>query len=169
MTRSANKQLSDSSTLDSTETTLEKLDSVLAFDYGTQRIGVAAGNRQVGTAQGIDVVIVRDGTPDMDKINNLVDAWKPDCFVVGVPFTESKNSTSLVKEIREFVKLLEQLYTCPVFETNERLSSEESSNRISALERRVSNKKKSDLRNMIAAEIILETFLSSTGKLNHLS
>ena len=169
MTRSANKQLSDSSTLDSTETTLEKSDSVLAFDYGTQRIGVAAGNRQVGTAQGIDVVIVRDGAPDIDKINDLVDVWKPDCFVVGVPFTESENSMSLVKEIREFVKLLERLYTCPVFETNERLSSEESSNRINALSRRVSNKKKSHLRNMIAAEIILETFLSSTGKLNRLS
>lgn len=150
--------------MDSSEATLEKLGTVLAFDYGTRRIGVAAGNLPVGTAQGIDVVIVRNGTPDVDKINDLVDAWKPDCFVVGVPYTESKNDANLLNEIGEFVKLLKRLYTRPVYEANERLSSEESSNRINALSRRVSNKKKADLRNMIAAEIILETFLSSTGE-----
>ncbi len=155
--------------MDSSEATLEKLETVLAFDYGTRRIGVAAGNLQVGTAQGIDAVTVRDGTPDVEKINDLVDVWKPDCFVVGVPHTESQTGTSLVKEIREFVKLLKQRYSRPVFETNERLSSEESSNRINALSRRISNKKKTDLRNMIAAEIILETFLSSTGELKRSS
>ncbi len=151
--------------MDLSEATLEKLETVLAFDYGTRRIGVAAGNLPIGTAQGVDVVIVRDGTPDVEKINDLVDEWKPDCFVVGVPYTESKNDASLLDEIRGFVKLLERLYARPVYETNERLSSEESSNRINALSRRVSNQKKADLRNMIAAEIILETFLSSTDEL----
>ncbi len=155
--------------MDLSEATIDKLDTVLAFDYGTRKIGVAAGNLRVGTAQGIDIVDVRDGNPDLEKINNLVDAWKPDCFVVGIPYTKSQTCTSLVKEIREFVILLKQLYSRPVFETNERLSSEESSNRINTLSRRISNKKKTDLRNIIAAEIILETFLSSTDDLKHSS
>lgn len=146
---------------------LENLNSVLAFDYGTQRIGVAAGNRQIGTAQGIDIVHVRNGTPDLEKIKGLVDTWKPDCFVVGVPFTDSDSNGNLSGEIRVFVRMLERVYALPVFETNERLSTEESSNRINALSRRVSNRKKTELRNMIAAEIILETFLAGAGELRH--
>ena len=140
---------------------------MLAFDYGTKRIGVAAGNLNVGTAQGIDIVPVRNGKPDTAKIDELVAAWEPDCFVVGLPRTKTGDGTALSDEIKRFGRLLNQNYRIPVFETDERLSSEESSNRIESLNRRFGKKSKADLRNMIAAEIILETFLSSASDAIH--
>lgn len=135
---------------------------MLAFDYGTKRIGVAAGNSSVGTAQGIGIVPVRNGKPDSAKIDDLVTQWQPDCFVIGMPGTETGDSTALIDEIKNFAKLLNRDYHIPVFETDERLSTEESSIRIASLSRKSGRKTNSDLRDMIAAEIILETFLSST-------
>ena len=146
---------------------LEKITNVLAFDYGTRTIGVAAGNLKVGTAQGIDVVTVRNGVPDKSKIDELVATWDPDCFVVGVPQSDSNAAATLTGQILRFATGLGDDYRLPVFETNERLSSEESSNRIRSLGRRFGNRKKADLRNMISAQIILETFLTSVEKPEH--
>ena len=141
--------------------------NVLAFDYGTKRIGVATGNCDIGTSQGVAVVPVRDGKPDMVKLNELVTTWEPDCFVIGIPFTAnygeeylSSSESALRAGLRKFIEILSENYHLPVFDIDERLTSEEASNRISNLDRNLDKVKKADLRNMIAAEIILETFLS---------
>ncbi len=134
--------------------------NILAFDYGTRRIGVAFGNRKSGSAQGIDIVAVRDGHPDQAKIDELVREWSPDCFVVGFPFADSGSDKRLHDEITQFKNLLDGRYALPVYLANERLSSEEASNRMRSIDKRLSDRKKTELRNKIAAEIILETFLS---------
>ena len=141
--------------------------NVLAFDYGTRRIGVATGNCNIGTAQGIAVVPVRDGKPDIAKLDELVATWEPNCFVIGIPFSGTYGEEMLTSSepamrsgLRKFIEILSENYHLPVFDVDERLTSEEASNRINDLDRNLDKGKKADLRNMIAAEIILETFLS---------
>jgi len=59
---------------------------VLAFDFGTKRIGVACGQSLTGTAQPLDIIPARDGVPDWAALEALVARWQPDVFVVGLPY-----------------------------------------------------------------------------------
>ena len=61
--------------------------TLLCFDYGEKRIGVAVGQTITSTATALETIIVRNKKPDWDAIGKLISEWKPDKFVVGHPFT----------------------------------------------------------------------------------
>ena len=59
--------------------------SVLGFDFGTKRIGVAVGQTITCTANPLATVRASDGRPDWSAINALIDVWTPAAIVVGMP------------------------------------------------------------------------------------
>ena len=134
---------------------------MLAFDYGTRRIGVAVGHESLGSARGIDTIRVHDGKADERKICYLVSEWQPGKLIVGFPHNDAKKDTPLQQEIKSFGAWLGEKFNLPVHLVDERLSTEESMHRIRSAPQRVPSNKKTDLRNMVAAQIILETFFSS--------
>ena len=134
---------------------------MLAFDYGTRRIGVAVGLESLGSVRGINTIRVHDGKADERKICNLVNEWQPGKLIVGYPYNDAEKDTPLQQEIKRFSVWLGEKFDLPVHLVDERLSTEESMHRINSASQRVTGNKKMDLRNMVAAEIILETFFSS--------
>ena len=134
--------------------------SAIAFDYGSRHIGVAAGNRVVGSAQGVGVVSVKDGKPDDKKIDAIIKEWQPNCLVVGLPLVEGKMNLFARSRVKRFGNSLSENYGLPVYYVDERLSTEEATHRIRAAGKQRSVRKLTELRNMIAAEIILETYFS---------
>lgn len=131
--------------------------SALGFDYGTQRIGVAFGQSLTGTAQSVCVLKARDGIPDWDQIETLIAEWKPDIFVVGIPYNLDGSESELMVRAIKFANRLNGRFHKPSYGMDERLSSIEAAEQI--LEENKDTKKRAAIDD-IAAQIILQNWFA---------
>ena len=134
--------------------------TLLAFDVGTRRIGVAVGERGPGTAHGIDVVRVHRAGVDWQHIERLVTQWEPRAFVVGVPFDGEGGETSMSAIARRFGAALGKRFARPVHWVDERLTSDAAEAMLRMAGTRIRSEGRRD---RIAAQLILETFLNAGG------
>jgi putative holliday junction resolvase len=102
---------------------MASLQTLLGFDFGTQRIGVAAGQSVTGTATALCTIRSCHGKPDWDRISELIADWKPDALVVGLPLHDDGSDSDISRAARKFIRQLEAHYRLPVHLMNERLSS----------------------------------------------
>ena len=98
--------------------------SFLAFDFGTQRVGVASGNSVTRTAQPLHT-IAATGMARFDAIARLVDEWQPDALVVGVPFHPDGAAHDNTERARRFARQLHGRFHRPVHEVDERYTTTE--------------------------------------------
>ncbi|MCU0968228.1 MAG: Holliday junction resolvase RuvX [Rubrivivax sp.] len=96
----------------------------LAFDYGTRRVGVAVGNSLLGRAQPL-ATVAAEGDARFDAIARLVDEWRPDGLVVGVPFHPDGAEHDNTRRARRFARQLHGRFRRPVHEVDERWSTTE--------------------------------------------
>ena len=105
---------------------------VLGFDVGSRLTGVAIGNRLTATARALDVVAMRDGQPDWNRLDALQREWQPDTVVVGLPLTLDGTEQPASRRARAFASQLGQRYGLPVRLVDERHSSREAAQRFAA-------------------------------------
>jgi putative holliday junction resolvase len=98
--------------------------SFLAFDFGTQRTGVAVGNRLTRTGQAIQT-IKAEGDARFAPIASLIKEWQPDALVVGVPRHPDGNAHEMTQRAQRFARQLAGRFNLPVHEVDERYSSVE--------------------------------------------
>nr|WP_163501488.1 Holliday junction resolvase RuvX [Halomonas socia] len=98
---------------------------ILAFDFGTRRIGVAVGNELLASARQLEPLHARDGIPDWTVITRLVDEWRPDLFVVGLPLTRDGEEQEMSVRARKFGKRLFGRYGIACEMVDERGSTRE--------------------------------------------
>ena len=98
---------------------------VMAFDFGTRRIGVAVGQEMLGKAQPVGMILARDGGPDWNDIMALIEEWQPHLFVVGLPLNMDGSESEMCLRARKFGKRLHGRYHHPYEMMDERLSSYE--------------------------------------------
>ncbi|QSP95404.1 Holliday junction resolvase RuvX [Marinobacter salinisoli] len=96
---------------------------VMAFDFGTRRIGVAAGQEMLGTGQPVIMLPARDGIPDWNAITRVLEEWRPDVLVVGLPLNMDDSENEMCARARKFGKRLHGRYHLPVDMVDERLTS----------------------------------------------
>jgi putative Holliday junction resolvase len=99
--------------------------TVLSFDYGLRRIGVAVGNTLTGTADALATVSASDGAPDWIAVDRLVAEWRPSLIVAGVPYNEGGDGGPLAKAALRFADELGGRYGIEVQRVDERLTSRE--------------------------------------------
>ena len=99
--------------------------TVLSFDYGLRRIGVAVGNTLTGTADALATVSASDGAPDWIAVDRLVAEWRPSVIVAGVPYNEGGDGGPLAKAALRFADELGGRYGIEVQRVDERLTSRE--------------------------------------------
>lgn len=128
---------------------------LLAFDYGSQRIGVAISNR----ARPIALKTIKNSDSLEHDIQALVDEYKPSKFVVGLPRNLDGEETKQTQLCREFAKYLEK-YKLPVALYDETLSSERAASRLGPLTIHARRKKI----DAMAAQIILEDYIRHATK-----
>lgn len=97
-------------------------ETILAFDYGLRRIGVAVGQQVTGSASAIATVSNRERGPDWAHIDALVGEWQPTRLVVGMPQTADGEPSSLTEAVDAFCHSL-QRYALPLATVDERHSS----------------------------------------------
>ena len=98
--------------------------TLLAFDYGRRRVGVACGNTLLREAQPLRT-IAAEGAARFDHIQRLIKEWQPDALVVGVPFHPDGAEHEITLAARKFARQLSGRYHLPVHEVDERYSSVE--------------------------------------------
>ena len=99
--------------------------SLLAFDYGTRKIGVASGQTLTNTASPLPTVPADNGVPDWDAITRLITEWKPDALIVGLPLNMDGTESELSRRAEKFSRQLHGRYNLPCFTIDERLSTRE--------------------------------------------
>ncbi len=98
---------------------------VLAFDFGTRRIGVAVGNELLKSARELTPLPARDGIPDWNQLVRLVEEWQPDLFVVGLPLNMDGSESAMSTRARKFGNRLHGRYGKPCTLVDERGTTRE--------------------------------------------
>lgn len=132
--------------------------SALAFDFGTQRIGVAFGQSVTGTASAVTVLKAQDGQPRWNEMAQLVEQWKPDVFLVGLPYNIDGSVSELLGRAEKFARRLQERFDKPCYGMDERLSSREAIERL--VEANTAKTVKKTAIDHIAAQIILENWFN---------
>ena len=98
--------------------------SFLAFDFGVKRVGVATGNSLLKSAQPLRT-IAAEGDARFKAIAALVDEWKPDALVIGVPFHPDGAEHDNTQRARRFGRQLHGRFRLAVHEVDERYTTTE--------------------------------------------
>jgi putative Holliday junction resolvase len=139
-----------------------KQNTLMGFDYGQKRIGVAIGQQLTATTQSIDTIAVRQNKPDWEHISRLINEWQPDLLLVGLPLNMDGTEHEVSKAARRFANQLNGRYQRPVELVDERLSSIEAEQIITEARRSGEIRKGKAKRcvDQVAAELIIQTWLS---------
>jgi putative Holliday junction resolvase len=137
--------------------------TALGFDYGTRRIGVAVGSTVTGTGRGAAVVRNGETGPDWDHILALVDEWRPDLAVVGLPYNMDGSESALTRRAARFARRLAGRTGLRVATIDERLSSREAEAALKAAraDGRRARRVTAEAVDMQAAAVILERWLAT--------
>ncbi|HTI48401.1 MAG TPA: Holliday junction resolvase RuvX [Casimicrobiaceae bacterium] len=133
--------------------------TLLAFDFGTRRIGVALGTTRLGSARPLTTIDTERNDARFAAIDALVAEWKPERLVVGLPLHADGTPHDMTARARRFARQLAARYRLPVAEVDERHTSELAT---SAL--RVQGRGGRDdraMRDAVAAQIILQAYLDT--------
>jgi len=136
--------------------------TVLGFDVGARRIGVAIGAGFGLGARALAVVDVHAEKIDWPAIEKLYREWRPAGFVVGDPMTLDGGDQPIRQRARAFARDLRERFRLPVAMIDERNSSQEAARRFAA-ERAEGRRKRrdADALDAVAAAVILDRWLTA--------
>lgn len=98
--------------------------TLLAFDFGLKRVGVAAGNTLLRQAQPLRT-IAAEGDARFEACAKLIAEWQPTALVVGVPFHPDGAAHDNTRRARRFARQLHGRFHLPVHEVDERYTTTE--------------------------------------------
>ena len=146
------------------------MSTVVGFDFGLARIGVAIGSLDSGHAEPLTTLSAKDGRPDWNRLAELVASWQPTTFVVGNPRRVCGHGRSrdapppparLSKRLTEFRDALRTRFELPVESVDETYTSTEARHLLAERRRAGwSRKTHKDEIDMVAAAVILQSWLS---------
>jgi putative Holliday junction resolvase len=134
--------------------------TLLAFDYGTKNIGVATGQTITHSASSLPPLKAKDGVPDWAQLEKLLQEWKPDLVLVGLPLNMDDSESELSARARKFANRLHGRFGVKIEMVDERLSSFEAKGEV--INRGGSRDYKNNPVDSIAARLILEGWLENT-------
>ena len=123
--------------------------TVLAFDFGLKRIGVAVGEPELRTAHPLPAV------SRFTDIEGLVKAWQPAALVVGLPTSAQGEPHKMTRQAEDFARRLERRFKLPVARVDERFTSVEAESRLKGLKNKAVDS--------VAAQLILEQYFDQAA------
>ena len=134
--------------------------TILSFDFGTKHIGVAVGQTITRSATPLTSLKAKDGIPNWDQVKKLIEHWRPDLLVVGLPLNMDGSESEISVRARKFANRLHGRFGLQVEMADERLSSFEAKGEI--IEKTGSRAFKKQQVDSLSAKIILESWFSET-------
>lgn len=133
--------------------------TVLAFDFGEKRIGVAVGETLLKLAHPLTTIISSENAVKFAHIANLIDEWKPQLLIVGLPTYLDGEAHLMTQLCKKFAQRLEGRFNLPVMMVDERLSSAEAAQ--SLREQGIIGLQQKALLDQVAAQNILQSYFDS--------
>ncbi len=133
--------------------------TVLAFDFGEKRIGVAVGEPQVKHAHPLTVIHAQSNQERFSAIAALIEEWRPALLVVGLPVSLDGNPHGMTARCTRFANQLKGRFALPVAFADERLTSLDANERL----RETGHNAKSAKQHLdaVAAQLILQAYFDT--------
>ena len=123
--------------------------TILAFDFGLKRIGVAVGEPELRTAHPLPAI------SGFTEIQKLVAEWQPTALVVGLPTSAQGEPHKMTRQAEDFARRLERRFKLPVARVDERYTSVEAESRLRGLKKKAVDS--------VAAQLILEQYFDQAA------
>ncbi len=138
--------------------------SVLAFDFGIRRIGVAVGEPGVSLAHPLAEIVGEQTEPRFAAITRVIAEWQPRHLVVGLPLSTGGEPHALTRRAERFARQLEGRFGLPVSLVDERYTSvdAEAGLRRAGAHRAIREKRIDS----VAAQLILQQWFDETRQVN---
>lgn len=137
---------------------LSEIKTLIAFDFGLKRIGVAVGQTITRSASPVGILKAQEGIPDWDEIAALISTWHADAIVVGIPLALDGSDLSVTPNAKKFANRLQARYGLPVFCIDEQLSSVEARAILEKHGAKMSSSKKID---DVVATLLLQSWFDT--------
>lgn len=130
--------------------------TILAFDFGAKRIGVALGNTILRRASPLTTIDDEKTESRFARIATLLAEWQPDALVVGLPSNDDGTPHELTALCRRFANRLKGRFNLPTILVDERYTSLAASAQLS--EQGIHGWKQKPLIDQYAAQQILQAY-----------
>jgi len=131
--------------------------TVLAFDFGTRKIGVAVGNTLVRIAHPLTTIRGETRAPRFAAIESLIAEWQPQALVVGRPVHADGSPHEVTALADRFARSLEGRFGLPVMRVDERYTTKAADANLRAAGARGATR--AEHRDAVAAQLILQSWL----------
>lgn len=139
--------------------------TVLAFDFGEKRIGVAIGETALTQAHPLAVIKAQSKDERQKAIGDLIREWQPGQLVVGLPTHADGTPHAMTELCRKFADWLSEKFSLPVELADERLTSLDAEARLRETGHNAKTMK--PLLDAVAAQLILQTWFESHVSTSH--
>ncbi len=136
--------------------TLQFAGTVLGFDFGEQRIGVAIGEHMLGIAHPLTTIETEANDERFKQIDALIHEWQPTTLIVGMPSFMDGQQHDLSKLCHKFARRLDGRFGLPVVMIDERLTSAEASQSLKDMG--IAGRKQKPMLDQVAAQLILQSY-----------
>ena len=106
-------------------------ETILAFDFGLRRIGIAVGQQVTNSANPLGVVRNGPDGPDWEHIKRLILEWRPARLIVGMPLHTDGSENETTAAVKQFIRALDQ-FGVDIEAVDERYSSAEAMEQLKA-------------------------------------
>lgn len=137
--------------------------SVMAFDFGLARTGVAIGEIMLCIAHPLETIESRSIAECLDKVDKLIRKWQPGQLVVGLPSHADGTEHEMSKNVRRFARRLKDRFKLPVWLVDEKYTSVVAESMLEEAGRRRGYEQKNIL-DQVAAQAILSTWFDYHGE-----
>ena len=134
--------------------------TVLAFDFGERRIGVAVGETILKLAHPLITIDSEINEVRFTQIQALIEEWRPALLVVGLPLSVDGEAHAMTKLSTRFAQRLEGRFSLPVTLVDERFSSAEASQNLK--EAGIYGRQQKAMIDQVAAQTILQSYFDQT-------
>ena len=133
--------------------------TVLAFDFGERRIGVAIGEHLIGSASPLTTIDNESNEIRFAAITALIKEWQPKLLVVGLPLSLDGSENAVTQLCKKFARRLNGRFNLPVILIDERYSSAEASNLLN--QTGIKGRAQKIMLDQVAAQTILQSYFDS--------
>ena len=129
---------------------------IMAFDFGTQKTGMAVGSSLIESATPLPLFPMKDGIPNWDNLLKLVKQHQPNVFLVGLPLNMDDSESELSARARKFARRLRHKTNIETWMVDERLTTREARDELDHYQAQGRGKKLSA--DSLAATLFIESW-----------
>lgn len=137
---------------------------IMAFDFGTQKMGMAVGQSLIESANPLALFPMKDGIPVWDELLKIVKQYQPTLFLVGLPLNMDDSESELSARARKFARRLRHQTNIETLMVDERLTTREARDELEHYQAQGRAKKLSA--DSIAAALFIESWYRSPEGVN---